>query len=104
MQPVLTHVPPKRPRSTMATRWPALAIRTARNGPDCPVPITIASKLFFMIGDLTDNSRAVFRTARSRLLPQLLGAAHVCISGFIKTQQPVYIAADADANAVADCA
>jgi hypothetical protein len=51
MQPVLTHVPPNRPRSIMATRWPAATIRTARNGPDCPVPMTIASKLFVMIGD-----------------------------------------------------
>src|SRR5580700_6863607 len=50
MQPVLTHVPPKRPRSMMATRWPEAAIRTARYGPDCPVPMTITSKLFFMIG------------------------------------------------------
>jgi hypothetical protein len=50
MQPVLTHVPPKRPRSMMATRWPAAAIRTARNGPDCPVPMTIASKSFFTFG------------------------------------------------------
>src|ERR1700676_3451374 len=51
IQPVLTHVPPKRPRSIMATRWSEAAIPTARNGPDCPIPMTIASKLFFMIGD-----------------------------------------------------
>src|ERR1700693_1072799 len=35
----------------------------------------------------------------SSLLAQLLGAAHVRITGFVKTQQPTYIARDADANA-----
>src|SRR5579862_7774151 len=44
MQPVFTHVPPNRPRSMMATLRPACASRMARNGPDWPVPITIASK------------------------------------------------------------
>src|SRR5262249_47307617 len=43
MQPVLTHVPPKRPRSTTATLCPAADRRAARKGPDCPVPMTIAS-------------------------------------------------------------
>src|ERR1700685_1529383 len=38
----------------------------------------------------------------SRLLAQLFGAAHVGISRLVKTQQAVYIARDADANAFAD--
>src|ERR1700722_15156368 len=36
------------------------------------------------------------------LLAQLLGAVHVCITGFVKTQQPIYIARDADADAFAN--
>jgi hypothetical protein len=44
MQPVLTHVPPGRPRSSTATFQPSPAMRRASAGPDCPVPITIASK------------------------------------------------------------
>src|SRR2546430_1653731 len=44
MQPVLTHVPPKRLRSTIAVLRPACARRTASGGPAWPVPITIASK------------------------------------------------------------
>src|ERR1700730_1905255 len=35
----------------MATRWSEAAIPTARNGPDCPVPMTIASKLSFSMGE-----------------------------------------------------
>src|ERR1700730_1170780 len=43
MHPVLTQVPPKRCRSMMATPIPAPESRAARDGPACPVPITIAS-------------------------------------------------------------
>jgi len=43
MQPVLMQVPPNNPRSMMATLRPAFASRIARNGPDCPVPMMIAS-------------------------------------------------------------
>src|SRR5881398_1921983 len=45
MQPLLTHVPPKRLRSIIATFIPVSASRTARDGPAWPVPITIASYL-----------------------------------------------------------
>src|SRR5271166_6644523 len=38
----------------------------------------------------------------SRLLAQLLNAAHMGITEFVKTQQPIYIACDADANAFAN--
>jgi hypothetical protein len=37
-----------------------------------------------------------------RLLAQLLDAAHMGIARFVKTQQPICIARDADANAVAN--
>ncbi len=43
MQPVLTQVPPKAPRSTTATFMPAAESRAARAGPACPVPMMIAS-------------------------------------------------------------
>ncbi len=43
MQPVLTHVPPKDPRSTIATRIPAAERRAASGGPAWPVPMMIAS-------------------------------------------------------------
>src|ERR1700726_4944376 len=46
MQPVLTQVPPKRWRSMIATRIPAAVRRPASGGPDCPVPIMIASNCF----------------------------------------------------------
>lgn len=36
--------------SDSAVTYKGQPIRTARNGCDCPVPITIASKSFFMIG------------------------------------------------------
>src|SRR5438477_12844905 len=45
MQPLLTQVPPNRLRSIIATFIPVSASRTARDGPACPVPITIASYL-----------------------------------------------------------
>src|SRR5213594_1032598 len=45
MQPLLTHVPPNRLRSIIATFIPVPASRTARDGPAWPVPITIASYL-----------------------------------------------------------
>jgi len=37
-----------------------------------------------------------------RLLAQFLGATHVCITGFVKAQQPICIAGDADASAFGD--
>ena len=43
MQPLLTQVPPKRLRSTIAVLRPAFASRTARAGPAWPVPMTMAS-------------------------------------------------------------
>jgi putative tryptophan/tyrosine transport system substrate-binding protein len=43
VQPVLTQVPPKNFRSMTATFWPAATRRRASAGPDCPVPMTIAS-------------------------------------------------------------
>jgi hypothetical protein len=43
MQPVLTQVPPKRPRSTTATFMPEPASRRASAGPAWPVPMMIAS-------------------------------------------------------------
>src|SRR6476620_8244058 len=43
MQPTLTHVPPRSLRSTIAVLRPDCARRTAREGPACPAPITIAS-------------------------------------------------------------
>src|SRR5450755_4679800 len=48
VQPVLTQVPPKSFRSTMATFRPALARATAREGPAWPAPTTMASKLRFI--------------------------------------------------------
>ena len=36
--------------SDSAVTYKGQPIRTARKGPDCPVPMTIASKSFFMIG------------------------------------------------------
>src|SRR6516165_11824742 len=48
MQPVLTQVPPKSFRSTIATFIPAPASRPARDGPACPVPMMIASNRVFM--------------------------------------------------------
>lgn len=44
MQPVFTQVPPGSARSITATFQPAFAMRAASDGPDWPVPITIASK------------------------------------------------------------
>jgi hypothetical protein len=43
MQPVLTHVPPNRCRSATATVMPASDSRLASAGPDCPVPMMMAS-------------------------------------------------------------
>ena len=50
MQPVLTHVPPKDARSTIATFIPAADRRAAREGPAWPVPMTIASKGLLIAG------------------------------------------------------
>ncbi len=49
MQPVLTQVPPKRPRSITATLLPERARRLATKGPACPVPMTMASNRVAMI-------------------------------------------------------
>src|SRR5262249_47176473 len=46
--------------------------------------------------------QAFFNLSRSWLSAQLLGAAHVCIAAFVKTQQPMYVAGDADAHTSAD--
>src|ERR1700740_1077958 len=48
VHPVFTHVPPKSLRSTSATLRPALARRTASDGPAWPAPKTSASKLRFI--------------------------------------------------------
>src|SRR5688572_20400573 len=48
MQPLLTQVPPKRLRSTIATFRPDAARRVARDGPAWPVPMTMASKHVLM--------------------------------------------------------
>src|SRR5882757_36148 len=48
VQPVLTHVPPKRWRSMIATDLPAPAKRAAKEGPAWPAPITMASYLRFI--------------------------------------------------------
>src|SRR5579863_519211 len=44
IHPVFTHVPPNFWRSIIATVIPAAENRAARDGPACPVPMTIASK------------------------------------------------------------
>ena len=44
MQPLLTQVPPISLRSMIAVLRPAVANRTASEGPACPAPITMASK------------------------------------------------------------
>src|SRR5207248_3956289 len=62
MQPLLTQVPPNRLRSIIATFIPVSASRTARDGPACPVPITIASYLVAIgIPPLGLLSSTVFR-------------------------------------------
>src|SRR5450631_52790 len=43
VHPVLTHVPPNKLRSTIATFIPASLKRPARGTPACPVPTMIAS-------------------------------------------------------------
>src|SRR5580698_1747725 len=48
VQPALTHVPPKRWRSMIATDLPAPAKRAAKAGPAWPAPITMASYLRFI--------------------------------------------------------
>src|SRR5689334_13134092 len=66
VQPVLTHVPPKRPRSMMATFMPEPASRRARDGPDCPVPMMIASKSVMALSlgpqELSDRGRAAAKS------------------------------------------
>ena len=52
MQPSLTQVPPRCSRSISAVFMPALARRTARNGPAWPLPITIASYEVVMVSPL----------------------------------------------------
>src|SRR4051795_4230309 len=49
MQPVLTQVPPNSLRSTSATFIPADVSRPASDGPACPAPITMASKISVMV-------------------------------------------------------
>src|SRR5271165_2783442 len=48
VHPALTQVPPNSFRSIIATLRPALASRTAREGPAWPAPTTIASKVCLM--------------------------------------------------------
>jgi hypothetical protein len=43
MQPTFTQVPPNNFRSMTATFIPAPASLPAKDGPDCPVPMIIAS-------------------------------------------------------------
>ena len=45
MQPTLTHVPPNSLRSMIAVLSPAPVRRAASAGPDCPVPMTMASNV-----------------------------------------------------------
>src|SRR5262245_1225848 len=47
------------------------------------------------MGNFTGNRCGTSR--QSQLSAQFLGAAHVCITAFVKTQQPMYVACDADA-------
>jgi len=49
MQPLLTHVPPNKWRSIIATFSPASTKRAASEGPACPAPITIESNFFIKI-------------------------------------------------------
>jgi hypothetical protein len=42
MQPEFTQVPPKSPRSMIATFIPTAVKRFAKGGPACPVPIIMA--------------------------------------------------------------
>ena len=71
--PVLTQVPPKNLRSTTATFRPAPASRRASDGPDCPVPMMIASNL--SIGFLV----AVPDPNEARIVP-VLGRGGECRS------------------------
>src|SRR3984957_3306703 len=48
VQPALTHVPPKKWRSMIATDLPAPAKRAAKEGPAWPAPMTMASYLRFI--------------------------------------------------------
>ena len=48
MQPTFTQVPPKSFRSITAVRRPSFVSRAANEGPDWPVPMTIASNFWLM--------------------------------------------------------
>src|SRR5262245_15567099 len=64
MHPVLTQVPPNSPRSMIATFCPTLARRRTREGPACPVPMTIASYLVGICKPYFDPpTRAKLRSA-----------------------------------------
>jgi hypothetical protein len=67
VQPVLTQVPPNNFRSTMTVFRPAFANRTASAGPDCPVPITIASNLSGMGTSPLHGRAGAHRRAQARL-------------------------------------
>src|ERR1700730_11567194 len=58
MQPVFTHVPPKRFRSMIATFIPAPVRRFASEGPAWPVPIMIASNGMLIISPNRDRAQS----------------------------------------------
>jgi hypothetical protein len=49
MQSTLTQVPPNSLRSMMAVLIPSFVSRAANAGPDCPVPMIIASKFLAIV-------------------------------------------------------
>jgi hypothetical protein len=96
--------------SARAAPWPSpstLSRRTTRRprtGSFHPLVNTLSPRHETSRGrpTFTDNSRTIFNLSRSSLLAQFLGATNVCIAGFVKTQQPIHVAGDADAHAFAD--
>src|SRR5689334_13228019 len=82
MHPLLTHVPPSSFRSMIAVLRPDCARRTARDGPACPAPMTIASK--FIVSEAIDVDDRLRKRLRRFLREVVTDAA---------LHHPVFVAA-----------